>query len=302
MTTIKIGTGLPTAMEARPGTPSIAEAARRIENLGFESLWVPDLIIGDGTPTLEAALTLASAAAVTTRVKIGFSVLVVPLRPAPWLATQIATLQQLSDDRLILGVGSGGFPGAPFWQALGVPSRTRGRATDTTLGLLPQLLSGEPVQISDGEPLTLAPKALMPPVLVGGSERAFGRVLEFGDGWFPSLISPTELGRAVSRLRDQASERGLPSPSVTVGGHVIVGTDDTARAAYESLVHTLVDVHGMAPETAAQTPMTARNPHELAEVFAAYQEAGADRVVVGSDDGDWEARLEFMAEARELLN
>jgi len=305
MTAIKIGTGLPMALEElqAPGIPSVAEAARDIEELGFESLWVPDLIIGDGTPTLEAALTLATAAAVTERVKIGFSVLVVPLRPAPWLAMQTATLQHLSDDRLLLGVGSGGFPGSPFWQALGVPGRERGRITDATLGLLPRLLSGEPVQISEGEPpLTLAPSARMPPVLIGGSESAFRRVLEFGDGWFPSLIAPADLGRAVSRLNDQASERGVPARSVTVGGHLIMGSDAAARAAYDSLVRNLIDVHGMTPEAAARTPMTARTPAELAEIFVAYHEAGADRIVTGADNGSWTAQLEFMAEARALLD
>jgi alkanesulfonate monooxygenase SsuD/methylene tetrahydromethanopterin reductase-like flavin-dependent oxidoreductase (luciferase family) len=302
MTAIKIGTGLPVAMDAR-GVPSVGEAARQIEELGFESVWVSDLILGDATPALEAALILATAAAVTDRVKIGFSVLVVPLRPAPWLATQVATLQHLSKGRLLLGVGSGGFPDAPFWRALGVLGRDRGRITDTTLALLPRLLSGEPVQILAGEPpLTLAPTGPMPPVLVGGSERAFRRVLEFGDGWFPSLITPAALGHAVTRLREQAAERDLPAPTVTVGGHLIIGTDENARAAYDSLVRNLIDVHRMTPEVAAQTPMRARTPEELAEIFAAYQQAGADRIVTGADNEDWTTQLEFMAEARALLN
>jgi alkanesulfonate monooxygenase SsuD/methylene tetrahydromethanopterin reductase-like flavin-dependent oxidoreductase (luciferase family) len=305
MPTIKIGTGLPIAMEELQDadTPPVPEAARRIEELGFESLWVPDLIIGDGTPTLEAALALAAAAAVTERVHIGFSVLVVPLRPAPWLAIQAATLQHLSNGRLLLGVGSGGFPGAPFWQALGVPGHERGRITDTTLGLLPRLLSGEPVEVAEeGPPLTLTPSTPMPPVLVGGSEHAFRRVLDFGDGWFPSLISPADLGPAVGRLRRQAAERGLQAPSVTVGGHLIIGDDADARAAHDTLVRNLVDVHGMTPEAAARVPMTARTPAELAEIFAAYEDAGADRIVTGADNRSWTAQLEFIAEARALLD
>ncbi|MQA12548.1 MAG: LLM class flavin-dependent oxidoreductase [Pseudonocardiaceae bacterium] len=304
MSAIKIGTSPPAAMDElqAPGSPSLVEAARQIEELGFESLWVPDLLIGDGTPALEAALALAAAAAVTERIKIGFSVLVVPLRPAPWLATQVATLQHLSNERLLLGVGSGGFPGSPFWQALGVSGRERGRLTNATLELLPQLLAGEPVEITeDAPPLTLAPSAAMPPVLVGGSTSAFGRVLEHGDGWFPSLITPADLAPAITRLRDLASERGLPAPSVTVGGHFIMGSDETARTAYDSLVRNLVDVHGMTPEVAAKTPMTARTPEELAEIFAAYQEAGADRVVTGADNGDWKTQLEFLAEARAMV-
>jgi alkanesulfonate monooxygenase SsuD/methylene tetrahydromethanopterin reductase-like flavin-dependent oxidoreductase (luciferase family) len=303
MSTIKIGTGVPTAADAARDVPSVVDAARRIEELGFESVWVPDLIIGDGTPTLEAALTLAAVAAVTERVTVGFSVLVVPLRPAPWLATQIATLQHLSGNRLVLGVGSGGFPGSPFWQSLDAPVRERGRVTDATLELLPRLLAGVPVTLAeDRPPLTLAPSAPMPPVLVGGSERAFHRVLAHGQGWFPSLLSPADLAPAVTRLRDLASERGLPTPTVTVGGHAVLGTDETARTAYDALVRNLIDVHHMAPDVAARTPMTARTPEELAEIFTAYEAAGADRVVTGADNGDWHTQLEFMAQARALLN
>ncbi|MEN3616241.1 LLM class flavin-dependent oxidoreductase, partial [Plantactinospora sp. ZYX-F-223] len=201
MSVIDIGTVPPMAALPEPATPTIMQAARDIEELGFESLWVPDLMLGDGTPALEAALTLAAAAAVTERVKIGFSVLVVPIRPVPWLAAQIATLQHLSGDRLLLGVGSGGFPGTPFWQALGVESQGRGRATDVALALLPRLLAGEPVHVVEGRPpLVQAPAAAMPPVLVGGSETAFRRVLDHGDGWFPSLIGPADVAPAVARL------------------------------------------------------------------------------------------------------
>jgi len=138
-------------------------------------------------------------------------------------------------------------------------------------------------------------------VLVGGSENAFRRILRYGDGWIPSLISPADLGPAVARLREPPVGRGAPAPSVTIGGHAIIGSDETARAAYDSLVRNLVDVHRMKPDVAARTPITARTPGELAEVFAAYREAGADRIVTGADNGAWKAQLEFIAEAHTLL-
>ncbi|PSK93758.1 alkanesulfonate monooxygenase SsuD/methylene tetrahydromethanopterin reductase-like flavin-dependent oxidoreductase (luciferase family) [Murinocardiopsis flavida] len=304
MPTIKIGTGPPMAMDERAAAdaPAPADAARLIEESGLESLWVPDLLIGDGTPALEPALTLAAAAAATERVKIGFSVLVVPLRPAPWLAAQVATLQHLSGDRLLLGVGSGGFPDAPFWQALGVPAKGRGRATDAALAMLPDLLAGRPVTVADGAPpLTLAPPAALPPVLVGGSEHAFTRVLDHGHGWFPSLISPADLAPAAARLRERAAERGQAPPTVTVGGHLALGTGPDARAAHDALVRMLVADFAMAPEAAEHVPMTARTPAELADIYAAYQDAGADRVVAGADNGDWRTQLDFIAEARALL-
>ncbi|TDC41337.1 LLM class flavin-dependent oxidoreductase [Actinomadura sp. KC345] len=305
MSELKIGTGVPMTLDGAddPRRPAVTDAARAIEELGFESLWVSDLIIGDGTPTLEAALVLAAAAAATERIDLGFSVLTVPLRPAAWIATQIATLQALSGDRLLLGVGSGGFPDSPFWQALEVPSRERGPRTDATLRALPRLLAGEPTDlVPDAPPLTLGPSTPMPPVLVGGnSPVAMRRAVEFG-GWFPSLISPDDLRPAVTRLRELADERGMPAPSVTVGGHLIVGADESARSARESFVRNLVEAHGMSPEVAANVPMTAASPAELADVFAAYEAAGADRIVTGPDNGDYRAGLQMMIEARTLLN
>ncbi|USY23297.1 LLM class flavin-dependent oxidoreductase [Nocardiopsis exhalans] len=260
------------------------------------------MVLGDGTPALEPALTLAATAPVTRRVRLGFGVLSVPPRPAPWLAAQIATLQHLSANRLLLGVGIGGFPGSPLWRALGVPAKGRGRATDATLELLPPLVTGEDVRFEEADTtLRLAPAAPMPPVLVGGTEKAFDRILRLGAGWFPSLLSPTDLGAAASRLRARAEERGLPSPPVTVGGHLILGTGSSARKAYESLVRQLVEEHGVPEAEAARSPVLARTPEELAELYTAYAEAGADRVVAGADNLGWEEQLDFIGQARALL-
>lgn len=297
MSELKIGTGLPTNSE-----PTVADVARAAEELGFESVWAPDLIIGDGTPALEAALALASAAAVTERAGIGFSVLTVPLRPVAWLAVQIGTLQRLSGDRVLLGVGSGGFPGSPFWRALGVPPGERGARTDAALRALPRLLSGAPTSLEpDAPPLTLDPAA-MPPVLVGGNSAvAMRRAVEHG-GWFPSLIAPDDLRSAVAKLRTMAGKRGRPAPTVTVGGHLFLGDDTAARDARNGFVGDLIRTHGMPPETAEKIPMTARNMDELAEVFAAYADAGADRVVTGPDNGDRLDGLAMMRDAHALLS
>ncbi|MQA97467.1 MAG: LLM class flavin-dependent oxidoreductase [Streptosporangiales bacterium] len=62
MATIKIGTGLPWSPE-RTGSAAVAEGVRHVEQAGLESVWMPDLIIGDGTPAMEAAMVLAAAAA-----------------------------------------------------------------------------------------------------------------------------------------------------------------------------------------------------------------------------------------------
>ncbi|MFC7406528.1 LLM class flavin-dependent oxidoreductase [Georgenia alba] len=302
--TLQVGTGLPAAMGTAGScsTPSVAQAARAVEQHGFESLWAADVLIGDGTPSFEPVLELAAAASVTEHVRIGTSVLAAPARPLPWLAVQAATMQHLSGGRFLLGLGIGGFPGSPFWQNLGIVPRGRGRALDGVLERLPRLLKGEPVTLDpDVPPLLIAPSASMPTVLLGGSARAFDRILTYGTDWFPSLVAPQDLAPSIARLHALADGRGVARPRVTVGGHCVIGEDDGARTAYDALVASLVEEHGMPPEVAARVPMHARTPLELAEIFAAYEAAGADRVVTGADNAGWFEQLEFLAEASSHL-
>ncbi|HEY3684320.1 MAG TPA: hypothetical protein VGL93_14895 [Streptosporangiaceae bacterium] len=117
----------------------------------------------------------------------------------------------------------------------------------------------------------------------------------------PSLIAPDDLAVAVARLRERAEAADRPMPTVTVGGHLIVGDDASAREARESFVRTLVEWRGMPRDTAERVPMIAREPAEFAEVAAAYAAAGADRVVTGPDNGDWRDGLRLMAEGAALL-
>lgn len=303
--TVRIGISLPMALGGLATDPRhspVTTVACQVEEHELDSLWVPDLLLGEGTPALEPMMTLAAAAAVTRDITIGSAVLSVPLRPLPWLATQVGTLQYLSGDRFVLGVGLGGFPGVPFWQNLGAGPTDRGPALDRALDLLPHLTAGESVTLDPQiAPLQMGPPTPMPPVLVGGSERAFERILAYGADWLPSLISPQDLAPAVGRLNVLAAERDLDRPGVTVGGHVIIGADRSAADAYDALVASLIAEHRMAPEVAARAPMRARSPAELAEVFAEFQEAGAGQIIASSDNKAWSEQLEFIAEARALL-
>lgn len=84
------------------GVGGIASHARHAEDVGLESVWVGDHLI-PLSPVLESTLVLATAAAATERVEIGFGVLILALRPVTWAAKQVATLQHLSGDRVLLG-------------------------------------------------------------------------------------------------------------------------------------------------------------------------------------------------------
>lgn len=290
MVIMRISTSLPAGPT---GAPDLA-MARHLEELGYDSIGMADLIVGDGSPGFDAALVLAAAAGVTSRIALEFGVLSLPVRPPAWVAAQVQTLQHLSGNRVVLGVGIGGFPGSPFWRAVGAPVNGRGRSADAALRVLPGLIRGEPTVVGDVE-LALGPPAPVPPILVGGnSEAAMRRAVLFGDGWMPSLITAGTLARQAVRLREIAEELGRPVPSITVGGHAVLVDD---RAAVESFVSDLVNVHGMSRQDAEGIPITG-TAAQVGERLAAYAEAGAEGVGLSLDGEDWTRQAHVLADAR----
>jgi alkanesulfonate monooxygenase SsuD/methylene tetrahydromethanopterin reductase-like flavin-dependent oxidoreductase (luciferase family) len=229
------GVLLPTFDALRTGRPlQVAAAARLAEDAGLDGVWAGDHLWCPA-PILDATTALATAAAVTDRVTVGSSVLLLGLRPLAWAAKQIATLQALSDNRLKLGVGIGGeFP--VEYAAAEVPIKERGRRLDRALDLLPGLLSGEPFpedwpNPDGGERLpALEPAVPVPPLIVGGrSDVAQQRAVRVQAGWMPMWLSPETLARRQETLAQLAAEAGIPTPRTTllVLAHV---DDDPVRA------------------------------------------------------------------------
>src|ERR1700733_12708460 len=123
---------------------TLRACAHAAEQLGFDALFVsdhlcipPDDAEGSGGPYLDVLATLAYLAGVTDRIRLGVSVLVLPYRPAVLTAKQVATIQELSGDRMILGVGVGWMK--PEFDALGVDIKRRGAMTTETLAVLHHL-------------------------------------------------------------------------------------------------------------------------------------------------------------------
>ncbi len=231
------GVLLPTFDPLRLGEPfPVAEAAELAESLGYDSIWAGDHLKCPA-PVLDATSCLAVAAAVTSRVELGFSVMLLGLRPLAWAAKQLATLQHLSGDRVRLGVGVGGeFP--QEYAAAEVPLARRGARLDDALERLPDFLR-------PGTEHSLEPAAPMPPVLVGGrSDRAIERAARFGDAWLPMWVSPETLGRRAERLAELSDTLGRPRPrlALLVLAHV---DPDPARARAQADAH-LHGQYGMA--------------------------------------------------------
>ncbi len=247
----RCGVLLPSFDPFRTGAPSqVVGAARLAEELGFDGVWVGDHLACPA-PGLDATACLAAAAAVTKRVTLGFSVMLLGLRAAAWSAKQLITLDALSNGRLALGVGVGGeFP--EEFEAAGVPLRERGARVDETLQVLPDLLTGNPVE-HDGATLRLRIPALEPAmaapprILVGGrGEPALRRAARFADAWMPIWLTPQELERRAARLAELAGEHGRACPELAllVGVHV---DDDPGAARREAAGH-LQGQYGMSLE------------------------------------------------------
>ena len=278
---LNIGISLPTMGQ---DIPDITEVARIVEDAGFDSVWVGDHL-ADGRPILDCTVALAAAAAVTTRVNLGFGVLQLALRPPVWAAKQIASLQYLSGNRIVLGIGTGGSVPRE-WDAAGVPMAGRGARTDRMLADLPALLAGK-------SEVALLPPVPMPPVWIGGSgERALSRACEFGDGWLSAPTDPGRLTAEAGRLRALAGHKSRPQ----VGCVVLVAAGDSADA----LIGMLTARLGMTGEQAAGSAV-AGTPAEIADRLAGYVSAGARQLVLAPFGPRWRTQVELLTEARHLL-
>ncbi|HEX6527508.1 MAG TPA: LLM class flavin-dependent oxidoreductase [Streptosporangiaceae bacterium] len=300
---LEIGVALPTMSMPRELPGDVVAAARHAEDLGFESVWAVDqLIAGTGTPLIDSTVVLAAAAGATTRVRLGFGVMILPLHPVVWVAKQIASLQHVSDGRVIFGVGAGGDRHELSWTATGVPRRERGRRTDAALRVLPGLIAGEPTSLeAEGPAIRLAPPATVPPILVGGmSDAAITRAAEYGNGWF--AMAADGLTGPAARLAELAAARGRPIPEITAS-MMLAMLGDPALPDEDALVRRLTDVDGMfgIPAGFARQAVVIGSPDDIAERLAEAAGNGVARVVVTFAGGDWRRQTELMAEAAALL-
>lgn len=179
----------------RSGAAELSGFARHVEDCGLDGVAVGDHLAA-AVPSAESTLTLAVAAAATRRITVGFGVMVLALRHPAWAAKQVATLQRLSGNRVILGIGIGGaVHGTAAWDAVGVPYRDRAARTDASLAILRGLIAGEPTSFPGGAELTLAPGAQPPPVWIGGTGPASRRrAVTHADAWYPSMFPVGTVG------------------------------------------------------------------------------------------------------------
>jgi probable F420-dependent oxidoreductase len=220
---MRVGIHLP-HIGRKAGPEAIRRTAIQAEELGFADAWSSEhIIIPKGAPYPPSAifydpvLTLTWAAAFTKKIGLGTSVLVLPMRHPLPLAKELATLQNLSEGRLILGAGVGWME-AEF-AGLGVPFRERGRRMDEGIAMMRAVWREDPVTFPAHhiqavvEEMRMLPHPVKPiPIWIGGSsEAALARAVRLADGWHGSRLAPEQAAPIMRRLREQR-----PEPEFTI--------------------------------------------------------------------------------------
>jgi len=204
---IRIGIG---ASGAASTPEALGELVTAIDDLGFDSLWLSEVLTG---PVIDPMVGLAWAAASNPRVKLGTTALL-PGRNVLRLAKQLASLDVLCAGRLLVTLVPG-LTYAPERDAIGVEPKRRGQVIDDALPLLRRLWAGETVS-HDGVSGTLRDVKLSPlPVqqplevwLGGAAPAALERCGRLSDGWLPSLCTPDEAAAGRVVIEEAAAKAG----------------------------------------------------------------------------------------------
>jgi alkanesulfonate monooxygenase SsuD/methylene tetrahydromethanopterin reductase-like flavin-dependent oxidoreductase (luciferase family) len=308
---LQIGYLLPTrerVMEGRPETASLLDLGARAEGLGLDSIWVGDSLLA--RPRHDPLTLLAAVAARTRRVTLGTAVFLPALRNPVVLAHQLATLDQISEGRLVLGAGiASDVPNirAEF-AAAGVPFEGRVGRMMEGLRLCRALWTGEPVDWQGRWPVqtgVLGPTPYRsggPPIWMAGSVRpALERAARHFDGWF---ANEADLGR----WKDQWAETQqlVRDAGREIGGfvaavYVTLAIDEDASRAGQRIDAFLERYYGQPAAVMRRRQACFGGPAgDAAEYLAGFITAGAGHVIVRLV-GDPGRQLEMLAGFRRQL-
>ena len=294
---MKFGYAIPNNQGVEKVT-DLVNLAREAEALGYHSVWVSEHLFNTAyvakrlgnRPYHEALTVLTAISGATEKIHLGTSVLVLPWHHPVRLAKMIATLDQLSVGRVILGVGVG--ITREEYDALGVSFTERGAIANECLAAMKALwsqelpvFSGKYYQFSDQ---LFSPKARNPngpPIWVGGnSPAAQRRLVVHGGGWHPLALSPLQLAEALPGVREQLVNAGRSADIPVALRTTLEITDEP----WERPPEQRRTLRGTLPE--------------LVAMVKAYHEAGVTHLIVDPNSGDVAYNREILHRiAKEVL-
>ena len=205
-----------TAYPEMPDAKALVDYGVRMEELGFDLVWVWDhMLLGvePNFPIIDSLTVLTGIAARTKQIKLGTGILVLPLRNAIALAKQLSSMDQLSGGRLVMGMASGWYKRE--FDAMGIPFEQRGKIMDENLDLVRRLwtepsVTGEYVRYKPSKAV-MYPKPAQEriPILIGGYvDRVLKRAATTGDGWLTYFYTPEGFTKSWTKIRNFAKEAG----------------------------------------------------------------------------------------------
>jgi probable F420-dependent oxidoreductase len=307
----KIGYLLPTReqiMQGRPDAAPLLELAGRAEALGYDSIWVGDSVLA--RPRHDPLTLLAGVAARVPRVALGTAVLLPALRNPVLLAHQVATLDQVSEGRFILGVGIARDVPAirAEFAACGVPFEKRVGRMMEGLRLCRALWTGEAVDWDGRWPVkhgVLAPTPRRPggpPIWIGGNSQAsLERVGKWFDGWFPNAPDAAAFATQWQNLQAVACAAGRDPARLSAAMYLTLTLDDDVARAAARMDAFLEGYYGAPAGVLRRRQAVYSGPAAgVAEWLDGYARAGATDLVLRFA-GDHERHLTGLAKVRVLL-
>ena len=264
------------------------EQLRHIEEVGFDILTTGEHIVFF-RPILDVITVLAYAAAVTKRIKLAPSTIILPLRHPTIIAKELTSLDILSKGRLIASIGIGGDYPREF-QACGVPKSERGIRSNEALEIIRKYWSGERFdyhgKIFQLEDVDMLPPPMQPggpPIWVcGRTEPAMRRAAKLGDGWQPYMYTAEQFDESVGKVKAFATEEGRQLPDDYAFTSFMYcsmheNVDEARQRAIEQLTYRFnLPFEKIVDKYCAYGP-----PSRIIESLGRYVEAGANTLIVG---------------------
>ena len=274
---MEVGIGLPATI---PGVDreQLLEWARRAEARGFSSLGTIDRIV---YPNYEPLIALAAAAAVTERIRLATTILIAPYRAnGALVAKQAATLDHLSNGRLVLGAAVG--VREDDYEASGVDFHTRGRCFEEMLDQWKRIWAGD--KFGTAGAIGPRPSNGGPPLIIGGAaDVAFERAARYGDGWIMGGGAPDQFSAGVAKLNaawQAAGREGTPRKMSLA----YFSLGDRAEQAADRYLHDYYAWLGDIADMIASSAAT--NAETVNQYIQGFSDAGCDELILIPSSSD----------------